>query len=72
MSEEIIKECLIVLKKNLEVSGLKEIPPRILKSTVKSCQLNSKTFFSEHLPKARSDLQTFLQRISNFKVEADM
>lgn len=46
MSEEIIKECLIVLKKkNLEVSGLKEIPPRILKSTVNSCQLNSKTFF---------------------------
>lgn len=42
MSEEIIKECLIVLRKNLEVS---EIPPRILKSAVNSCQLNSKTFF---------------------------
>lgn len=44
MSEESAEGCLIALKK-LEVSGLKELPPGVLRSTLNACQLPSMDIF---------------------------
>lgn len=71
MSEERAEECLIALK-TLEVSGLKEMPPRVLRSTGNSCQLPSMDIFLLSVVQGPALSDSPYQRMSRFKGSADM